>query len=126
MAAASPGRLPAPTAQATTPDARINARLLAARQATDGDEGTCARRRQLEHQPKAGASRIGPSGSELRVEKVNGIDDAFAELIGQVVRVPYPKVRHSSSHTRKSNPSVLSDAWLPAKSALSHKSIYVE
>ena len=34
-------------------------------------------------------------GSELRVEEVDGIDDVLAELIGQVVRVPYPKVRHS-------------------------------
>ena len=65
-------------------------------------------------------------GSELRVEKVDGVSDVLAVFTGQVVRVPYPKVRHSSPHTRKSNPSVLSDAWLPAKSALSHKSICVE
>lgn len=35
-------------------------------------------------------------GSELRVEKVDGVHDVFAELIGQVVRAPYPKMRHSS------------------------------
>ena len=35
-------------------------------------------------------------GSELQVEEVDGIDDVLAELIGQVVRVPYPKMRHSS------------------------------
>lgn len=34
-------------------------------------------------------------GSELRVEEADGIDDVFAELTGQVVRVPYPKVRRS-------------------------------
>lgn len=65
-------------------------------------------------------------GSELQVEEVDGIDDVLAELIGQVVRVPYPKMRHSSPHTRKSNPSILSNAWLPAKSTLPHKSICVE
>ena len=35
-------------------------------------------------------------GSELRIEEVDGIDDVLAELIGQVVRAPYPKMRHSS------------------------------
>ena len=35
-------------------------------------------------------------GSELQVEKVDGVSDVLAELIGQVVRVPYPKMRHSS------------------------------
>lgn len=34
-------------------------------------------------------------GSELQVEKVDGVSDVLAELIGQVVRVPYPKVRRS-------------------------------
>ena len=34
-------------------------------------------------------------GSELQVEEVDGIDDVLAELIGRVVRVPYPKVRRS-------------------------------
>lgn len=35
-------------------------------------------------------------GSELRVEKDDGINDVFAELIGRVVRVPYPKMRRGS------------------------------
>ena len=65
-------------------------------------------------------------GCELCIEEVDGVSDVLAVFTGQVVRVPYPKVRHSSPHTRKSNPSILSDAWLPAKSTLPHKSICVE
>ena len=34
--------------------------------------------------------------SELRIQEIHGIDDELAELIGQVVRVPNPKVRCNS------------------------------
>lgn len=32
---------------------------------------------------------------KLRVKEVNRIDEILAELIGQIVLVPYPKVLHS-------------------------------
>mgnify|MGYP000205322114 CR=1 FL=1 len=39
-------------------------------------------------------------GSELRIEKVNGIHDVFAKLIGQVVRAPYPKCATAAPYSK--------------------------
>ena len=44
-------------------------------------------------------------GRELRVQEIDGVHDVFAELIGQVVRVPYPKMRHSSPILENQTPA---------------------